>query len=105
MPSISKGNNFECELGLKTKIIRKKNTLSNESPNQENQTIITNFSNLHQLLERLESLSRGGEVFETTLCTEHGIKYPGIVRVTSNKTKMTLREGVIGEAYIIVMKN
>ncbi|KAG2381857.1 hypothetical protein C9374_005649 [Naegleria lovaniensis] len=106
----------ECSSGLiininssfENKILKKKpqSPHSMKSTPFENHVIneyITNFSTLQELLEKLDILSRGGEAFETTLYSDLGSKYP--VHVSVNKTKMTVREGVIGDAFIIVMKN
>ncbi|KAG2383338.1 hypothetical protein C9374_004675 [Naegleria lovaniensis] len=64
---------------------------------------MTDFGELQQALEKLESLSLTQEPFQTEFTTTLGAKYP--VSLTVKKTKMTLREGVIGFTYIMVMKN
>nr|CAG4718970.1 unnamed protein product [Naegleria fowleri] len=61
------------------------------------------FGELKQALEKIEQLSITQESYETEFTTTLGAKYP--VSLTVKKTKMTLREGVIGFTYIMVMKN
>ncbi|KAL9651711.1 hypothetical protein ABK040_009326 [Willaertia magna] len=60
---------------------------------------------LEDLKNKLEELCLGGQKasWETTLTSGFGIKVP--VSVSASKVRMIIREGTIGDAYVIVAKN
>ena len=102
----------ECSTGLivsinssfENKVLKKKQVTSDD--NKEVFDIfeyLKEFSDNKQLLEKLDKLSHTEENFDTMVTTGLGSKYP--VSINVNKTKMTLREGQVGEAFIVVMKN
>lgn len=106
----------ECATGIiinmntafEQKLMKKNSSDNNRRSFADNQIItdyITEFGTMDMILEHLETLSQSNDnsQYETVVVNPFGVKHPVSVNVT--KAKMTLREGIIGEAFIIVLRN
>ncbi|KAG2377318.1 hypothetical protein C9374_009229 [Naegleria lovaniensis] len=98
---------INMNMAFEQKLLKKHTSDNSRRSLSENQiaNYITEFESIERLLEHLESLSKSNDdgQFETVVVTPFGVKHPVSVNVT--KAKMTLREGMIGDAYIIVLRN
>ena len=91
----------------------RRSTVSPPTPNSKNifethniMEYIKDFESYDELKELLESLSKnnnGSLHHETYIQNDFSIKYQVSVSVT--KVKMTIREGLIGDAYIVLLRN
>jgi len=109
----------ECNTGdlitannyFQSKVLKKKKSCHDlklhSCQNTEGQNIcnyLQDFSSLEELLAKLNenATSKVQDSFETRLTTDFNFIYQ--VSVTANKVRMNIKEGIVGNAYILVMK-